>query len=111
MHCEILILIVDITIWICVYEVCVYTCYSQVFEKVKELLAGKEQVKMFVADFEPGAWRAMRDVFEGVRIHGCAFHFQQALYRRIQKEKLEVSKISIYMYIYLSNKISLSNNI
>ena len=28
---------------------------------------------MFVADFEPGAWRAMRDVYEGVKIHEKTF--------------------------------------
>ena len=50
------------------------------------------KLKMFVADFEKGAWLAMRAIFPDLKIHGCAFHFQQALWRRIQKEGLEVSE-------------------
>ena len=53
---------------------------------------GEPSLKMFVADFESGAWRAIRAVFgQDVKLHGCAFHFQQALWRKIVKNNLDVS--------------------
>ncbi|KAH3869883.1 hypothetical protein DPMN_033056 [Dreissena polymorpha] len=42
------------------------------------------EVKSFVVDYEAGLWQAIRDVFPQPDIQGCAFHFGQALYRKVQ---------------------------
>ena len=65
----------------------------QVFERILDIMPGGEpSLKMFVAYFESGAWRAIRAVFgQNVNLHGFAFHFQQALWRNIVKNNLDVS--------------------
>ncbi len=40
-------------------------------------------------DFELAAIASIRDLFPGVVITGCYFHFGQALYRRLQQEGLQ----------------------
>jgi hypothetical protein len=46
---------------------------------------------MFVADFEKGLWNALRQLFLGIPIKGCVFHWCQAIFRKIQKSGLAVS--------------------
>ncbi|KAH3787858.1 hypothetical protein DPMN_165989, partial [Dreissena polymorpha] len=43
----------------------------------------------FVVDYEAGLWQAIRAVFPQPDIHGCAFHFGQALYRKVQEFGLQ----------------------
>ena len=31
------------------------------------------------------AWQALKAVFPGKAIHGCSFHWSQALYRKLQQ--------------------------
>ena len=45
-------------------------------------------VEKIVLDFEKGAWKALAKVFPAARLQGCAFHFSQALIRRIGHEGL-----------------------
>lgn len=38
-----------------------------------------------MADFEKGIWQGLRAVFPQVAMHGCAFHWAQAVYRKAQE--------------------------
>lgn len=44
-----------------------------------------------MTDFEASVWRAIPDVFPHVTIHGCAFHWGQAAWRKIQELGLQSS--------------------
>lgn len=59
--------------------------YKKMFKGILELCDQKMDVSEFVADFEKAAWRAIQDVFPTCKIVGCAFHFTQALFRRLKK--------------------------
>ncbi|XP_052225023.1 uncharacterized protein LOC127840650 [Dreissena polymorpha] len=48
-------------------------------------------IKSFVVDYEAGLWQAIRAVFPQPDIHGCAFHFGQALYRKVQEFGLQTA--------------------
>ncbi|KAK4320523.1 hypothetical protein Pmani_008626 [Petrolisthes manimaculis] len=48
-------------------------------------------VSSFVIDFEAGLWKALRSVFDDPVIYGCAFHFGQALWRKVQELGLQTS--------------------
>ena len=39
-------------------------------------------------DFEKANWKAINKVKPGIKRKGCAFHWSQAIWRRIQKLKL-----------------------
>ena len=54
-------------------------------------LLPRTYVQMFVADFEKGLWNALRQLFLGIPIKGCVFHWCQAIFRKIQKSGLAVS--------------------
>ena len=41
-------------------------------------------------DYEAALWSVLRRLFPGVRILGCAFHWTQALWRKIQEMGLQV---------------------
>ena len=42
-------------------------------------------MERFVTDFEAAAWLAVREVFPAVAVHGCYFHWTQAVYRKVSK--------------------------
>ena len=54
-----------------------------VLSKIKDLTTSLA-VKTFVLDFEAATWAALRSVFADVHLHGCNFHFTQAIWRKIQ---------------------------
>lgn len=62
----------------------------QVFQAIVRLVPN-HVVEEFVADFESGLWQGLRGVFDEPSIHGCAFHFSQALYRKLQEFGLQVN--------------------
>ncbi|XP_053382008.1 uncharacterized protein LOC128549394 [Mercenaria mercenaria] len=51
-------------------------------------LPSPPKVSSFVVDFEKGLWKGLRSVFDDPVIHGCSFHFKQALYKQVQKKGL-----------------------
>ena len=38
-----------------------------------------------VTEYEPAIWIAVGNVFENVKISGCAFHFSQSVYRKLSE--------------------------
>ncbi|KAG1653158.1 hypothetical protein GQR58_025784 [Nymphon striatum] len=63
--------------------------YKKVFQTVKQNLPSAPKVSSFVVDFEKGLWKGLRSVFQNPIIHGCSFHFAQALYKQVQKKGLQ----------------------
>jgi hypothetical protein len=64
--------------------------YLVVFRSLLHLLPSTS-VQMCVADLEKGLWNALRQLFPGIPIKGCVFHWCQAIFRKIQKSGLAVS--------------------
>ncbi|XP_052090532.1 uncharacterized protein LOC127727130 [Mytilus californianus] len=57
--------------------------YKPVLECLKKKI-GVLHVEGFCLDFEKGAWKAIRQIFPNASIKGCAFHFGQAIWRKVQ---------------------------
>jgi transposase-like protein len=53
-----------------------------VLRAVRDLLPNI-RLKEVVMDFEAAAWKAMGEVFPDVTVRGCAFHWAQALDRKV----------------------------
>lgn len=66
--------------------------YEAVFKKILEILPFT-RVKEIVSDYEKAVWKAVKKLnedpsiktFKNVKQFGCAFHFTQAIFRKIQK--------------------------
>ncbi|XP_048512309.1 uncharacterized protein LOC125501167 [Athalia rosae] len=57
--------------------------YTAIFRKILELAPEIEQnLRFAMGDYERAAMSALREVFPGASLHGCWFHFKQALLRR-----------------------------
>jgi transposase-like protein len=50
-------------------------------------------VKGFVADFEAALWQALKARFPRCPIQGCAFHWSQAVFRKVQEHGLQVKHV------------------
>ena len=55
--------------------------YIEVFCAIIESLPTM-MIQNAVLDFEAAMWRAVRSVFDNVRIKGCCFHWRQAVWRK-----------------------------
>ena len=64
--------------------------YLAVFRSLLHLLPSTS-VQKFVADFEKGLCNALRQLFPGIPIKGCVFHWCQTIFRKIPKSGLAVS--------------------
>ena len=62
----------------------------QVLRAVDRMLPEDIALDSFVADFEAGLWQALRRRFPYHPIQGCAFHWSQAVFRKIQENGLQV---------------------
>jgi len=58
--------------------------YIGVFQRILEILPSPPSVQQVILDFESAVWTALRFVLPNVSLHGCGFHFSQAVYRNIQ---------------------------
>ena len=56
--------------------------YDAVFQELKKAL-GTFSLDDCVLDFEMAAWVSLRENFPGISIHGCLFHYSQAIYKRV----------------------------
>ncbi|XP_041372005.1 uncharacterized protein LOC121385401 [Gigantopelta aegis] len=59
--------------------------YRAVFRAIDDLLPQRAAVLEFVADFETGMWKGIREVYPGLPIKGCCFHWNQAVWRKVQE--------------------------
>ncbi len=57
--------------------------YRKVLKVIKALTRAR-RLEKFVLDFESALWRAIPNVFPGVRIQGCSFHWAQCIWRKVQ---------------------------
>ena len=64
--------------------------YKKVLQQILKLLPSPPVAERLVADFGDGSWRAVKTVFPDIHIQGCAFHWGQALWRRVQELGLQV---------------------
>jgi hypothetical protein len=53
-------------------------------QKLKEVVHFREDtLERVVVDFERSVWRAVEEEFPWVEIHGCLYHWKQAIRRKI----------------------------
>jgi hypothetical protein len=57
--------------------------YRKVLKVIKDL-TGSRKLETIILDFENAVWRAIPQVFPGVTIRGCSFHWAQCIWRKIQ---------------------------
>ena len=57
--------------------------YRKVFEKLLEILPSAPKVQQITLDFEKATWAALRKVLPRAKLHGCVFHWTQALWRKV----------------------------
>ena len=57
--------------------------YRKVLKAIKDL-TGSRKLEKIILDFENAVWRAIPQVFAGVTIRGCSFHWAQCIWRKIQ---------------------------
>ena len=58
--------------------------YQAVFAELSRHLGPDIKLEDCVMDFKTATWMTLRAVFPGVSIHGCLFHFVQAVYRKVE---------------------------
>lgn len=56
--------------------------YVRLFAVLRDMGLAPKNV---TCDFERGIHEALKQVYSGIKIHGCYFHMNQALYRRMKK--------------------------
>ena len=58
--------------------------YYAIWQELKQkVFVGNFSLQKAVMDFEMAAWISLRANFPGKKIHGCLFHYSQAIYRRV----------------------------
>lgn len=57
--------------------------YTAVFKAVIDALPIQPAVTEAILDFEKAAWAGLRACRPNLRIHGCWFHWAQAVYRKV----------------------------
>ena len=58
--------------------------YAAVLQALAEVLPREPSVVEVVADFEKAMWTATREVFPSAVMKGCAFHWGQAVWRKVR---------------------------
>ncbi|XP_035692859.1 uncharacterized protein LOC118427277 [Branchiostoma floridae] len=65
------------------------TDYMAVLTELKKALPREIELEEGVTDFEVGLCQAFQEVFQGTRMKGCAFHWCQAIWRKVQELGLQ----------------------
>ncbi|XP_053398916.1 uncharacterized protein LOC123556675 isoform X4 [Mercenaria mercenaria] len=76
--------------------------YVKVLQAVGRMLKGQCVGEGFVVDYEQALWKAVRYVFEGADIRGCAFHWGQAVWKHVVNLGLSTQytqDVGTYCYI------------
>ena len=63
--------------------------YKAIFNHLITILPKAAQVKEMVLDFELSLWNAIKEIFPDVVCRGCAFHWTQCVWRRVQTVGLQ----------------------
>lgn len=73
-------------------------CHGKCAETIKSFYETREligehalKVEEILIDFEGSVWRAIPDILPHVTIRGCAFHWGQAVWRKVQELSLQSS--------------------
>ena len=69
--------------------------YHCVLQVILDLIPRPPSVKKIVCDFEAALWTAMREVFPRVYMQGCAFHWVQSIWRKIQNVELQQAYMGV----------------
>lgn len=64
--------------------------YKAVFRMVKDLLPSMS-LQEIILDYEMAMWKAADSIFPAVTVRGCAFHWGQAVWRKVQDLGLQTS--------------------
>ena len=67
--------------------------YINVFQAIKQLLEPDPDVEEVIMDFEVAMWHAIRYAYPSVHLHGCTFHWAQAVWRKVQQVGLATAYI------------------
>ncbi|XP_044164508.1 uncharacterized protein LOC114952152 isoform X2 [Acropora millepora] len=59
--------------------------YKKVLRNIVDILPAQPSVRRVVLDFERAMWSAVKSILPEVVIMGCAFHWTQAVWRKIQE--------------------------
>lgn len=70
--------------------------YVKLLQEIKRLQPGL-QPQSLMSDFEQAALQAFDIEFPGVHKTGCFFHLTQNVWKKVQREGLQVSTIHIYI--------------
>ena len=69
--------------------------YRAVIREIIKNIPGQPSVKKVTVDFERAIWSAFQKVLPEVRIMGCAFHWSQALWRKVSLHKVLLFKTNL----------------
>ena len=69
--------------------------YREVIREIIKNIPGQPSVKKVTVDFERAIWSAFQKVLPEVRIMGCAFHWSQALWRKVSVRKVLLFKTNL----------------
>ena len=68
--------------------------YKKVLKRLLEILPSAPAVRQVTLDFERAVWAALiRDVIPHARLHGCIFHWTQALWRKVSGKNLFITDL------------------
>lgn len=59
------------------------TDYKFVFQAILNLLPSRPNVEEVVLDFERAVWNVLRSCLPNASLHGCWFHWAQAVYNKV----------------------------
>ena len=59
------------------------TCFYT-YDSNKKKMIMMQYLDSVVVDYEAAVWQSIKECFPTVEIHGCGFHFAQAVFRHVQ---------------------------